>query len=356
MAQPDTAGAAAPFDPEADSRALARTLAGSAELDALVSQISVYEPQSILRFGQEAAARIARCSDEVLHSVSAAQVHDTGALLDTLARVMGQFDPDEIAGEERPGVLARLRGRKSSPEACIDKYRTMGGEVDKIYVELKRYEAEIQDGNRGLQAILDANIAAYRALIRYILAGEQGLTELDAYLAQLAAEQAARPGDALLQMDLASARQARTLLDRRVQDLRTAKVVALQAIPMVQMMQHNNLNLVQKINTAFLVTLPVFKQALAQAVYLKRQRIQAQAMRALEDRTRALVQKNAQAAAVLAQKAGANPDDPELLERTVRTIVSGIQETQALQAGAEAQRNAGAARLGELRQTLQAGG
>ena len=178
---------------------------------------------------------------------------------------------------------------------------------------------------------------------------------MDAYLDQLAGQQAAAPGDALLQMDLSSARQARTLLDRRVQDLCIAKVVALQAIPMIQTMQHNNLNLVQKINTAFLVTLPVFKQALAQAVHLKRQRLQAQAMRALEDRTRELVRKNAQAAAVLARQAGENPDQADLLERTWQTIVSGIRETQALRSGAEAQQTAGAAKLGALRQELQTG-
>ncbi len=53
------------------------------------------------------------------------------------------------------------------------------------------------------------------------------------------------------------------------------------------------MNLVRKINSAFIVTLPVFKQALAQAIMLKRQRIQAESLAALDEKTNEMLLKNA---------------------------------------------------------------
>ena len=53
------------------------------------------------------------------------------------------------------------------------------------------------------------------------------------------------------------------------------------------------MNLVRKINSAFIVTLPVFKQGLAQAVMLKRQKIQAEALSELDKKTNEMLIKNA---------------------------------------------------------------
>ena len=70
----------------------------------------------------------------------------------------------------------------------------MGEEVDKIYIELKKYEVEIGGVNKKLQAIYDANVRFYQDLVKYILAGEQGLAEMDAYLAQMQSDLAPKPG------------------------------------------------------------------------------------------------------------------------------------------------------------------
>ena len=67
-----------------------------------------------------------------------------------------------------------------------------------------------------------------------------------------------------------SLQQSLMMLEQRTQDLRTAENVAMQSIPMIKTMEFSNMNLVRKINSAFIVTLPVFKQALAQAILLKR--------------------------------------------------------------------------------------
>lgn len=333
-----------PFDAAARRQEMEQTLTGSDEIDALVSQICVGQTQSILSFGSDAAGQVARCSDDLLRSAGMYQAGDSGPLLAALSRVMDQFDPEDFGIEEpKKGVFSKLfPGRKKDPDQLLSKYHDMGGAVDKLYVELKKYEADIAALNRGLQAMLDANINCYQELVRYVLAGEQGLREMEDYLAQMRPALARCPENGILQADCGAMEQAHTLLERRVQDLRIAEVVALQAIPMLQTMQGNNRKLVQKIHSAFLVTLPVFKQAMAQAVQMKRQRLQAQAMRALDERTADLLRRNEQTAA-----------QTETMRQAWQTIVNGIEETKALQTDAGTQRTADAARLNDLRQELQ---
>ena len=117
--------------------------------------------------------------------------------------------------------------------------------------------------------------------------------EIEDYIAKRQQDMAAT-GDESIQFELTSLNQALMMMEQRTQDLRTAENVAMQSIPMIKTMEFSNYNLVRKINSAFIVTLPVFKQALAQAILLKRQRIQAEAMSALDKKTNEMLIKNAQ--------------------------------------------------------------
>ena len=111
---------------------------------------------------------------------------------------------------------------------------------------------------------------------------------------------------------------------------------------MIKTMQFSNMNLVRKINSAFIVTLPVFKQAIAQAIMLKRQRIQAEAMSALDAKTNEMLIRNAQNTAeqskITARLASGSSIKTETLEKTWQTIVSGIEETKQIQENARKQR------------------
>lgn len=139
------------------------------------------------------------------------------------------------------------------------------------------------------------------------------------------------------------------MLEQRTQDLRMAENVAMQSIPMIKMMEFTNMNLVRKINSAFIVTLPVFKQALAQAMMLKRQKIQAEAMAALDEKTNEMLIKNARNTAeqskMTARLASGSSIQIETLETTWRTIVSGIDETRQIQEDARKKRIDDQARL-----------
>ncbi len=307
------------------------------EIDKLVSMINVNDPNTIVKFGAEAAEQISAASDQVLNSMSIQQINDTGVMLKNLAAIMDQFDAKEL--EDKPGFFGKL---KKNIEKILNKYDTMGKEIDKIYVQLKGYETEIEQANTKLDNMYDANIGYYQLLVKYIMAGEQGVKELDQYIADYQKKVEANPDDGTIRMDLSNLQQMREMLDQRVMDLKIAENVALQTVPMLKTMEYSNLNLVRKINSAFIITMPVFKQSLAQAIMLKRQRIQAESMKALDEKTNELLIKNAQntveQSKMIAQMSASSSIKVETLQQTWQTIVNGIDEVQNIQNEAKAKR------------------
>lgn len=340
------------YDIVADRESMNTQLVNSPEVDALVSQIEVDNLETIVSFGAPAAEEISKASDVVLNSMNMSQLDGSSEMLNTLAKVMSKFDIDEI--KENPGLFGKLFGNlRKQLDKILDKYHTMGEEVDKIYVQLKQYESEIKQSNRKLNQMFEANVNYYHELVKYILAGEQGCQEIEAYIEQRKTDME-KTGDNSIQFEIQSLEQALMMLEQRTQDLRTAESVAMQSIPMIKTMEFSNMNLVRKINSAFIVTLPVFKQALAQAIMLKRQRIQAEAMSALDEKTNEMLIKNAkntvEQSKMTARLASGSSIKIETLETTWKTIVDGIEETRQIQENARKSRAEDQTRLEVIKQ------
>ena len=339
------------YDIVSDRQQMNDELVNSAEVDALVSTIEVNNLETIVSFGAEAAEEISKASDVVLNSMNMSQIDDTSVMLTTLSKIMSKFDIEEI--QENPGLFGKLFGNmRKQLDKILAKYHTMGEEVDKIYVQLKQYESEIKQSNRKLDQMFTANVNYYHELVKYILAGEQGCRELEDYIAQRRTDMETS-GDMSIQFEIQSLEQALMMLEQRTQDLRTAESVAMQSVPMIKTMAFSNMNLVRKINSAFIVTLPVFKQALAQAILLKRQRIQADAMAALDEKTNEMLIKNAkntvEQSKLTARMASGSSVKIETLETTWRTIVNGIEETKQIQDNARKQRAEDQVRLENIK-------
>ena len=336
------------YDIVADRQRLNTELTSSPEVDAIASTIEVYNLETIVSFGAEVAEEISKASDVVLNSMSMSQLDESSAMLTSLAKIMDKFDIDEI--RENPTLFGKIFGNlRKQLDKILDKYHTMGEEVDKIYVQLKQYESEIKQSNKKLTQMFDANVNYYHELVKYILAGEQGCKEISDYIEQ----RQAATGDNSIQFEIQSLQQSLMMLEQRTQDLRIAENVAMQSIPMIKTMEFSNMNLVRKINSAFIITLPVFKQALAQAIMLKRQRIQAEAMSALDEKTNEMLLKNAkntvEQSKMTARLASGSSIKIETLETTWRTIVSGIDETRQIQESARKQRTEDQVRLEHIK-------
>ncbi|MBF0980095.1 MAG: toxic anion resistance protein [Clostridiales bacterium] len=328
------------YDIVEDRKKVSMELTNSAELDMLTSKIDLANLDTIVSFGADVTEEISKASDVVLNSMSISKVEESSKMLNELSAIMSKFDIEEI--KENPGFFNKLfANAKKQLEKILAKYQTMGGEVDKIYIQLKQYEDEIKKSNKMLNSMFEANVDYYHELVKYIVAGEQGCKEIAEYRDQKQKELEAG-GDNSLQFEITALDNALMMLEQRTQDLRTAEAVAMQSIPMIKTMEFSNLNLIRKINSAFIITLPVFKQALAQAILLKRQKLQAEAMAVLDEKTNEMLIKNAQNTAQQSKMTAALVSESsikiETLEKSWKTIVDGIEETKQIQERARQKR------------------
>ena len=308
------------------------------EVQALTSEIVVNDLNTILFFGDSASKGISNVSDSLLLQMKEVKAEESGELIVKLTRVMDKFDPKEFEKfntYKEQGVVSKLFNKaKDTIDKLFTKYEDLGTEVDKIYIVLKKYEAETRQSNMNLEQMAKANVETYETLEKYIVAGELAKEEVDKYIAEYEVK-AQNPDDQKAALIYQPLLQARDMLDQRIYDLRISENVAMQTIPMIQMIQLGNYNLIRKINSAFLITLPIFKQCLTQAIMLKRQELQARSMQVLDDKTNELLIRNANSvsknAATLAKMAGTSSIKIETIEETWRTITNGISETKKIQ-------------------------
>ncbi|MDU2491809.1 MAG: toxic anion resistance protein [Clostridium celatum] len=331
-------------------------LRGMKEVQDLTSEVEIQNPNSIVMFGQKASENISKVSDELLKSMKAVKSEEASEMLVNLTKIMDKFDVKELEGAEKQSMFSKImKGVGNSVAKLFQKYDTMGYEVEKVYVLLKKYENDIRESNANLKKLYDANLHYYQLLEKYIVAGELALEEIDLYIQQISMNTSMNQEEKhMLTQKLEISKE---MLSQRVYDLQIAENVAIQAAPMIQTIQMSNFNLMRKINSSFIVTLPIFKQCLAQAVILKRQEIQAKSIKQLDDKTNELIMRNAQNTArqsvEIAKMASGSSVAISTLEKSFETIMKGIEDTKSIQEANRVQRVENSAKLEQIKHAMK---
>ncbi|HBK3215687.1 TPA: toxic anion resistance protein [Clostridioides difficile] len=329
----------------------------SKEVEALTSLIEVENPDTILQFGRKASEGVARVSDSLLNTIKLNRNEENSKMLVHLTKIMDKFDLDDFQEIKEPNFVQKLfKKANNAIEMMFQKYETLGGEVEKIQIELEQYERDIALSNKQIGAMLNENFEFYNELQKYIVAGEMAIEEMDNEILPFFKQKSETSGDQMDVVNYQELLKVYDMLNQRVYDLRIAENIAIQTIPMLRGMQHNNYGLIRKINSAFVVTLPVFKQCLSQAILLKKQELQAKSLKALDDKTNELLLRNAQnvstQSAQIARMAGTSSVQIETLEKMYNTIKSGIDETMRIEENNRALIKDNTKRLEELNTTI----
>lgn len=331
---------------------LKQEIIASGEAQRISDKLAVDNPQSIVEFGRPVAEEMSKVADEVLRKTTQSSLTDTGKMMQALSKVMSKIDIEEIKETPDGGFLDKIfKTAQKKLEQFTAKYNSVGKEIEKICTELRTYEAQIKQSNGELEQMYDSGVQSYQTLMKYVIAGEMAMVELDNYIETVNAQAQTDP---TAQLTLNNLNQAKQLLEQRVQDLRLAESVALQSLPMVKAIEFGNLNLSRKINSAFIITLPVFKNAIAQAVFIKQQTLQAKSMAALDAATNDLLLKNSKNVAdsmrTTASLAGKSSIDIATIEESWKNIMDGIRDTNSITNELSKQRDNDKVRLEQLNQ------
>ncbi len=328
----------------------------SPEVKALANEIDIRNAQSIMSFGQDTAREISQFSDRILSTISNSSIEDSGRMLTQLNAIMKKFDKSDFE-EKKPNFFEKIFHKvKNDIENLINKYQTIDKDITKIYVEIKQYENEINKTNLMLEEMFEKNMVYYENLEKYIYAGQLVVEHIkNSIIPQL--EGKATSGEQIDALNLQNGMQALEMVEQRVHDLELAKMVALQTAPQIKLIQRGNYNLLRKIGSAFVVTIPVFKSGLIQAIAIKRQKIQADAMEALDKTTNEMLLKNAQNIANqsidIAKLTSGSSIKIETLEQTFETIMKGIEDTKQIEMENKQKREESRSKLLTLQKQLE---
>ena len=318
----------------------------------LAQKIDAKNQIAVLEFGKDTAKGISTFSDRMLATIKSSNLEKSSTLLNNLNKIMDRFDPKEFLEEEKKGgFLKRIFSRsKEQLERILSKYDNMSKEVDMVHNEIQKYEIEMKRNTQELESMYNENLNYFHSLSEHVAAIEVKVEELERTLPAL--QQKGDAGDQAALMELDTLKRNMDLLEQRKYDLEMAQQVSFQSAPQIRMMQQGNNNLIAKINSAFVTTIPIFKQGLIHAVTLQRQKLVSDSMAELDKRTNEMLVRNAenirQNSVNIARQSGSPSISIETIETTWQTIMQGIEETKQIQAETARNRDEGRKRIEKL--------
>lgn len=306
----------------------------SPEVQLISQQLDVQNTNAILSFGQEPANEISKFADRILSSMNRTDMEDSTEMLKQLRRIMQKFDRNEFENLNK-GILSKLfNNSKKQIEKLFGKYQSMGKEIDAVYSQIEGYRQEMEKSNDMLENLYTNMFHFYEDLEKYIVAAEMTLEEMKAEDLPYW-EERAKQG---VQEDILMLEKVRGIietLEQRVYDLEMAKVVAFQTAPQIRLMQRSNTKLIGKIHSAFVVTIPIFKTNLIQAITLKRSQMVNDSLNALEEDTNILLEQNARNTMEQGIQIARQANNPmiriETVENNMNIILNGLQEVKSIE-------------------------
>ncbi|CAM4049527.1 toxic anion resistance protein [Mesobacillus thioparans] len=313
---------------------LKMALRSEQEVQHLTRSIDEKNLIQILDFGMEPAIEVSHYADQILGFILRENEVDSANIFKRLGSIMARFDKRDFEKTEG-GLFSRIFQKSVKRlDVLINKYQTIGKEIDQIYVEISKYTSEMAEISKMLELVHEQYYQYYLTLEKYIVAGEIKLNEWKAN-ELLMMERPSYNENQMEKMELDIMNQAIKALEQRVHELESVKMVVLQAAHQIKMLQSGNARMVKRINSGFISAIPIFKEGLHQSIAAKKQKLVADSLKELARRTNGWNIRKAQN--IIGQNREIEPvlNTPgpkiETIEACHHVILEGIQETISIE-------------------------
>jgi len=208
-----------------------------------------------------------------------------------------------------------------------------------------------------LDKMYDMNLAYFKELNMYILAGKQRLqqaVDVDLKDLQDKALTSGQPEDAQAAQDFANMVNR---FEKKLHDLELTRMVSIQMAPQIRMIQQNDAVMAEKIQTSIVNTIPLWKSQMVLALGMANAQRAMEAQRNVTDVTNELLKKNAEALKTgttdIAREAQRGIVEIETLEQTNRSLIETLEEVQQIQAEGSQRRKDAEMELGRIEGELK---
>ena len=316
------------------------------------AKIDVENTTQILQYGAGTQKKMAQFSDAALENV---RTQDLGEVGDLIVDVVGELKGFDA--EEEKGFFGFFRKQADKLEQMKAKFAKAEVNVAKIGDALEQHQIRLMKDSAVLDNMYKQNLAYFKELTMYILAGKQKLSEVRAGKLQELQAKAQRSG---LAEDAQAARDLSDKCDRfekKIHDLELTRAISIQTAPQIRMLQNNDTVMVEKIQTTLVNTIPLWKNQMVLALGIAHSTEAAAAQRQVTDLTNALLKQNAEklhlASVETAKEAERGIVDIETLKATNAKLIQTFDDVMKIQADGRAKRLAAEAEMVKMENDLK---
>lgn len=314
--------------------------------------------QSVIEYGSLAQKKIGDFSQSVLNKVQAKDLGEVGTALTDLMYQLQESNPNDLVAED-PGFFKKMFGKvKKSIFEITQKYQKLGAGIDKISIKLTQEYKGLLDDNKTLETLYAENLDYFHALNVYIAGAELKIKELDeTIIPQARIEAENTPDNAIAVQKISDLESYKNRLDKRQYDLKLARQITIQQAPQIRMIQNTNQELAEKIQTSINTAIPLWKNQVAIALTLLKQKDALTSQRIVSSTTNDLLTKNSemlkQSSIEAARENERGVVDIETLKTTQANLIETIQETMNIQREGAIKRRQGEVELAQLEEEIK---
>lgn len=301
----------------------------------LAEQIDPTNHQAMIQYGTQAQGKLLSFSHSMLEHVQKKDIGEVGEIISDLMKHLSDMNPDELR-QEKPSLLSRMFGKLSgSVQEILSKYQKTGAQIDRISVKLDRSKNVLLSDIGMLEKLYETNKEYFHALNIYIAAGEIKLEELHQKTIPAMKKAAQDSQDQMKFQEVNDMLQFADRLDKRLYDLKLSREITIQSAPQIRLIQNTNQALVEKIQSSIVTAIPLWKNQVAIALTLIRQRHAVEAQKQVSKTTNELLLKNAEMLKTNTIETAKENErglvDIETLKKTQENLINTLEETLRIQ-------------------------
>lgn len=323
----------------------------------LAKKIDVNDSQAVISYGSTAQTKLSEFSQSMLNTVSSQDIGPIGDSLNQLMYRLNEANPDELRVGEG-NIFQKMFGKvKQSIYEITTKYQKIGAQIDKIATKLNVEKDGLLRDNQMLETLYNKNKDYFDALNIYIAAAELKIEEMKMTTIPEATAKAQSSGD---QMDVQVVNDYTQFLDRldkRTHDLKLARQITIQQAPQIRLIQNTNQALAEKIQASINTAIPLWKNQVAIALTLLRQKDAATAQRQVSETTNDLLKKNSEMLKISTIETAKENErgivDLDTLQQTQNDLVEILEETLRIQKEGRERRQAAEIEIGHMENDLK---
>jgi uncharacterized protein YaaN involved in tellurite resistance len=323
----------------------------------LAEQIDPKNHQAMILYGTQAQGKMLSFSHAMLEHVQKKDIGEVGEIISDLMKRLNEVNPDELR-DEKPSIFARMFGKiSSSLQEVLSKYQKTGAQIDRISVKLDRSKNVLISDIKLLEQLYETNKEYFHALNVYIAAGEIKLEEMHQKTIPELKKAAELTNDQMKFQEVKDMFQFADRLDKRLYDLKLSREITIQSAPQIRLIQNTNQALVEKIQSSIMTAIPLWKNQVAIALTLIRQRHAVEAQKQVSKTTNELLLKNAEMLKTNTIETAKENErglvDIETLKKTQESLISTLEETMRIQEEGRSKRRLAEQELASMENELR---